>query len=96
MGSEWEKQGCHILNSWSSVVTIGVYSGQVFTLSDPYKNYAKLKKKKYTVDVPVRPMALFSTLTLDVPVRPMDAKGLSRSRLSFWMMLDKRGAANRS
>ena len=30
-----------------------------------------------SVDVPVRPMALFSTLTLDVPVRPMDAKGLN-------------------
>ena len=46
MGSEWEKQGCHILNSWSSVATIGVYSGQVLTLSDPFKNYAKFKKKK--------------------------------------------------
>ena len=30
-----------------------------------------------SVDVPVRRLALFSTLTLDVPVRPMDAKGLS-------------------
>ena len=48
MESEWEKQGCHILNSWSNVATIGVDSGQVETLSDPWKNYAKFKKKKHS------------------------------------------------
>ena len=36
-----------------------------------------------TLDVPVRPMALFSTLTLDVPVRPMDTKGLTSNTI-FW------------
>ena len=30
-----------------------------------------------SVDVPVRRLALFSTLTLDVAVRPMDTKGLT-------------------
>ena len=29
-----------------------------------------------SVDVPLRRMALFSTLTFDVPVRPVDTKGL--------------------
>ena len=30
-----------------------------------------------SVDVPVRRLVLFSTLTLDVPVRPMDANGFN-------------------
>ena len=42
-----------------------------------------------SVDVPLRPVALFGTLTLDIPVRPMDAKGLSIqvSMLKFILLL---------
>ena len=38
--------------------------------------YSDTLDTDFSVDVPVRRMALLSTLTFDVPVRPMDAKGL--------------------
>ena len=39
--------------------------------------YSDTLDTDFSVDVPVRRMAQFSTLTFDVPVRPMDAKGLT-------------------
>ena len=43
--------------------------------------YSDTLDTDFSVDVPVRRMALLSTLTFDVPVRPMDAKGLNENNI---------------
>ena len=41
--------------------------------------YSDTLDTDFSVDVPVRPMALFGIHRFDVPVRPMDAKGLTEN-----------------